>query len=282
MPGGLDNSRLNVGALTALRYHRLHRAALADSLSRFASGSRFITPRHTNAADLIASENLRATLAALDAESRTNQRALAVTSTAEGALGEVSTLLNEAKSLVNANADGLLSDTEKQANQLQIDAILSSVDRIADTTAFLGTKLLDGNFSLKASGEKLSIPSSHTSNIGTIEIEGTDYTLADLKSSGRLPADPAKASQVLDAAINQVATSRGKIGAYTKHQLQPRLNNIAKSYEQLAHANSLLADVDYAAELSRKVREELLSRATTFTLKSADRFARGYALYLIK
>src|SRR5687767_6268152 len=96
MPGGLDNARLNVSALTALRYHRLHRAALADSLSKLASGSRFTTPRYTNPADLIASENLRATLAALDAESRTNQRALAVTSTAEGALAEVSTLLAEA------------------------------------------------------------------------------------------------------------------------------------------------------------------------------------------
>ena len=282
MPGGPDNSRLNVGVLIALRTHRLHRAALSDSLSKLASGSRFTTARFTNPADLIASESLRATLATLDAESRSNERAVAVASVAEGALGEVSNLLLEAKSLVAANADGTLSAEQKQANQIQIDAILGSVDRIASTTSFLGTKLLDGNFSLTASGAKLQIDSARTPDLGTVEIEGTDYSLADLETAGRLTSDGEKAAVVLDKAINDVATSRGRIGAYAKHHAQSRLNSIGRAYEELSKANSMIADVDYAAELSRKVREELLSRAATFTLKSADRFSREYALYLLK
>ena len=87
-------------------------------------------------------------------------------------------------------------------------------------------------------------------------------------------ADPEKAAKVLDAAINQAATARGKIGAYAKNHVQSRLNSTAKAYQELAHADSMIADVDYAAELSRKIREEILSRAAQFTLKAADLFSR--------
>jgi flagellin len=283
MPGGIGiNPRFDVSALGALRQHRLHRAALADSLAKLASGSRFTSARFLEPAHLVASESLKATLAALDAESRTNERALAVTSMADGALGEVSDLLVEAKSLVIANADGTLSVDQKQANQIQIDAILSSVDRISDSTSFLGTKLLDGNFSIAASGAKLDVDSVHTSNLGNVEIENTDHSLADLKTGGALTTDGEKATQVLDAAIKDVATNRGRIGAYAKHHLQSRLNSLGKAYEELSKANSMIAEVDYAAEVSRKVREELLSRAALFTLKASDRSRRSYAFHLLK
>ena len=294
MLGGIGNNAharragsgigLDATTLATLRMNRLHQQAMFDSLAKLATGSRFagMGRGFGNPADLIASETLRATLTALDAETQSNQRALAVSTVAEGALGEISGLLNEAKSLVAANADGMLSDAERDANQIQIDSVLASIDRLAGTTNFLGDKLLGGDAVISSSGEKLKIDSARTSDLGELEIDDTDYTLQDLKTGGPLATDPEKASQVLDAAIKEVATSRGRIGAFAKNHVQSRLNSLGKAYDEIAKANSMLADVDYAAEISRKVREEMLTRATLFTLKAADHTRRNHLFNLLK
>jgi flagellin len=66
---------------------------------------------------------------------------------AEGGLQEVSNLLVELQSLVSSTANEAgVSDEERDANQLQIDSILQTIDRIANATEFQGEKLLNGNF----------------------------------------------------------------------------------------------------------------------------------------
>jgi flagellin-like hook-associated protein FlgL len=76
-----------------------------------------------------------------------------VVNTAEGALGEVSALLLEVQGLTNEAANtGALSQQEIQANQLQVDAILNSINRIANTTQFNGVKLLNGSLDYTTSG----------------------------------------------------------------------------------------------------------------------------------
>ncbi|MDQ3439072.1 MAG: flagellin, partial [Planctomycetota bacterium] len=73
--------------------------------------------------------------------------------TAEGALGEVSALLLEVQSLtIEAANSGALSPDEIKANQLQVDSILNSINRIANTTQFNGVKLLNGQLDYTTSG----------------------------------------------------------------------------------------------------------------------------------
>ena len=75
-------------------------------------------------------------------------RADQVINIAEGGLQEVSNLLSELQGLITASASGAgLSVEEKQANQLQIDSILQTIDRISSATNFQGIKLLnEGGF----------------------------------------------------------------------------------------------------------------------------------------
>ena len=83
----------------------------ATALAKIATGDAIFQAAE-NPAGLITSENLRAVLAELDAEVRTLERTDAVVSTADAALGEVSSLLSEAEALAVANAGGGLSDEE--------------------------------------------------------------------------------------------------------------------------------------------------------------------------
>ena len=76
-----------------------------------------------------------------------SERAEQVVNVAEGGLQEISSMLVELQSLVTSTANEAgVSTEEKEANQLQIDSILQSIDRIANSTSFQGIKLLNGNF----------------------------------------------------------------------------------------------------------------------------------------
>jgi len=142
----------NVNSLIAQRISGQQNAALSKSLERLSTGLR-INRGSDDPAGLIASEVLRGEKAALSAAIGNAERAEQFVSTAEGGLQEISSMLTEIQSLVGQSANEAgLSTEEKEANQLQIDNILSTIDRIASTTSFQGTKLLNGNFDFQVSG----------------------------------------------------------------------------------------------------------------------------------
>lgn len=142
----------NISSLIAQRTLGQNNRGLATSLERLSTGLR-INRGKDDPAGLIASENLRAEKAAIGAAIGNAERAEQVVNIAEGGLVEISDLLVEIESLVDqsANESGL-SPEELAANQIQVDSLLSSIDRIANSTSFQGIKLLNGNMDYVLSG----------------------------------------------------------------------------------------------------------------------------------
>lgn len=208
--------------------------------------------------DVIAADSLRASLAALQAQSSANQRAAHLTRTADGALTEISGMLAQVRGLVTANADSGVSPDEKAANQLQIDAVLASVDRLAGSTSFAGIKLLDGTASITASGVTLQVSSASTDALGSVESAGQTYTLKDLKTGGALSAGGELAAQVIDSAINAVAASRASLGAFEKHHVASNLEVIADAREQILSSQ---ARFDEVAQTMQSIRSAMLAGA---------------------
>ncbi|HEY7087398.1 MAG TPA: flagellin [Tepidisphaeraceae bacterium] len=142
----------NVSSLIAQRILTKNNKDLNTSLERLSTGLKINTGAD-NPAGLIASENLRAEKAGISQAIDNANRASNIIGTAEGGLNEVSSLLTELQSLVGASANsGGLSKEEVAANQLQVDSILSTINRIAQSTAFQGKKLLNGNYDYTTSG----------------------------------------------------------------------------------------------------------------------------------
>ena len=142
----------NVSSLIAQRVLRRNNSSLNTSLERLSTGLKINSGRD-NPAGLIASENLRAEKAGITQAIDNANRAANIVGTAEGGLTEISNLLTELQSLVSATANsGGLSQEEKDANQLQVDSILSTINRISQSTAFQGTKLLNGGYDYTTSG----------------------------------------------------------------------------------------------------------------------------------
>lgn len=146
----------NIGAVRALTRLNTNQNELSLRLERLSTGLR-INRGKDDPAGLIASERLRGELNGITQAIANSQRTVNVLSVAEGALNEVSTLLLEIRSLViSTSNEGALSPDEVAANQLQIDSILESINRIASTTQFAGLKLLDGSVGYTLSGQTLT------------------------------------------------------------------------------------------------------------------------------
>jgi flagellin len=140
-------SRINTNISSLLAQHSLGRANsdLQTSLTRLSTGLR-INSGKDDPAGLIASEDLRRDITAVETAISNSERASQLIGTADSALGEINKLLNDVRGLVTEAANqGALSNDQIAANQLQIDSSLEAIDRIATVTTFQGRKLLDGS-----------------------------------------------------------------------------------------------------------------------------------------
>ncbi len=147
----------NVGTLIAQRVLGQNNLNLNTSLQRLATGLR-INRGKDDPAGLIASENLRSELNATRSAISNAERADLVVNIAEGGLQEISGLLTELQGLVTSTANTAgLSAEEKEANQLQIDSILQTIDRISSSTNFQGVKLLNGTFDYETTNISTSV-----------------------------------------------------------------------------------------------------------------------------
>ncbi len=186
----------NVSSMLSQRILGQQNQVLEKSLERLGTGLR-INRGADDPAGLIASESLRAEKASITAAIGNAERADQVVNVAEGGLTEISNLLIELESLVDTTAnDTGLSVEEKEANQLQIDSILQSIDRIANSTSFEGIKLLNGAFDYTVSGANTDthydqikvnaakVPTSGSIRVGVTTITSAQTAVATISGAG--------------------------------------------------------------------------------------------------
>ena len=142
----------NVSSLIAQRSLSQNNTNLNTSLQRLSTGLRINTGAD-DPAGLIASLSLQQEQTGIQTAINNASLAGNVIGTAEGGLNEVSSLLTQLQGLVGqaANSGGLSAD-QVGADQLQVDSILSTINRISQSTSFEGTQLLNGNLSYTTSG----------------------------------------------------------------------------------------------------------------------------------
>ncbi|MEM8834465.1 MAG: flagellin [Planctomycetota bacterium] len=263
----------NIPSLTGQRSLAANTKALNNSLTRLSTGLR-INRGADDPAGLIASENLRAALKVLEAETRAIERADMVASRADGALSELSGLFAEAEALAVASANtGGMSEAERDANQMQLDSILQTIDRVARTTDFNGDALLDGTAQINVANDSLSIGSVLPTSLGEVEIDGTTYRLSDVVSGGAgslSSGSPAVAQQIIAAARKEITTLRGEIGAFQKNTLGPAQRANAVAIENITAAESQIRDTDFASEVAQLTRAQILSSANIGALAIAN------------
>ena len=142
----------NVSSLIAQRSLAQNNSSLNTSLERLSTGLQ-INSGADNPAGLIAGLSLQQEQTGIQTAISNASLAGNVIGTAEGGLNEVSSLLTQLQGLVGQAANsGGLSSAEVAANQLQVDSILSTINRISQSTSFEGSQLLNGSLAYTTSG----------------------------------------------------------------------------------------------------------------------------------
>lgn len=168
---------------------------LNTSLERLSTGLK-INSGADDPAGLVASQGLKSEMSGISQAIDNSQQANNVIATADGALGEVSSLLQTIVGLVDQAANsGAMSAGEIAANQLQVDSAIQTITRISDTTEFDGQHLIDGSLDYLTSGV-------HTSAVQALSI-----AQANLGTQPNMPVQVDVLTSARTAQLNFVGSS---------------------------------------------------------------------------
>ena len=135
----------NLSSLTAQRNSTKSQNDLSSAINRLSSGLR-INSAKDDAAGLAISERFTAQIRGLNQAARNANDGISLAQTAEGALAASGTILQRVRELAVQSSNATNSGSDRQALQSEVTQLVAELDRIAQTSEFNGTKLLDGSF----------------------------------------------------------------------------------------------------------------------------------------
>ncbi|WP_273979142.1 flagellin [Vibrio parahaemolyticus] len=179
---------INVAALVAQRHLTSATDMLNQSMERLSSGKR-INSAKDDAAGLQISNRLQSQMRGLDVAVRNANDGISIMQTAEGAMNEVTNIMQRMRDLSLQSANGSNSQAERTALQEEVTALNDELNRIAETTSFGGRKLLNGTFGKSsfqigaASGEAVQI------ELKSMRTDGLDMGGFSYVAQGRTDSD---------------------------------------------------------------------------------------------
>ena len=267
----------NIPSLNAQRLLGINNDRLAVSVERISSGLR-INRAADDAAGLAISEALRSDIRALRQAVRNANDGISLINVTEGALNEQSSILIRLRELSSQASTGTVGSVERQTIQLEFDALRLEIDRITNTTAFNGQKLVDGSLaSTVSSGSQILIQVGLDSGVDSRINLNEQVNLKAVNASSLLIAELSlttaagalTALDVINNAISTITQSRGKVGA-VQNRLVRTISNLSISVENLQAAESSIRDADIAEEVAVLTRNQILVQAATAMVGQAN------------
>lgn len=135
----------NLNAINANNKMNINVSGTKKATEKLSSGYQ-INRAGDNAAGLAISEKMRSQIRGLSQATKNANDGISLIQTAEGGLNETHSILQRMRELSVQSANGTYQDdTDREAIQLEVDALKSEIDRIASSTEYNGMKLLDGS-----------------------------------------------------------------------------------------------------------------------------------------
>ncbi len=210
-----------------------------------------------DAAGLAISEKLNAQATGFATGSSNAADGKSLINVADGALGQIQESLQRMRELGLRASNGLYTDSDKAAYQTEINGLKQHIQDIAKNTSFNTVKLLDGSMAdlqlatnPEGGGLKIQLENSTLESLGIADFDVTkDF---DLKA--------------IDKAMERISSARSRMGAQSN-----RLDHTI-GYNDYANLNTLSAksrikDTDYAEEMVRKNRDDVVSQYRLYAMK---------------
>lgn len=284
----------NVSSLNAQRNLMNTTKALDTSYTRLASGLR-INSAKDDAAGLQIANRLTSQVNGLDQGNRNANDGISVAQTAEGAMDEVTSMLQRMRTLAQQSANGSNNTDDRTALQQEYSQLMTEIDRVAKDTTFGGQNLLKGgyvgSFQVGADASQtitfrmttaftISGMASATSGSATVATttSGEPYTVTKtagtpVSSTSMSTITAASSAQSamanLDYMIKVVDSKRAELGA-VQNRFDSTIRNQANISENVSAARSRIRDADFATETANLTKQNILQQAASTILAQAN------------
>ena len=292
----------NLAAMNSNRMLGITTSTQAKSTEKLSSGYK-VNRAADDAAGLSISEKMRRQVRGLTQASLNAQDGISCVQTAEGALAEVQDMLQRMNELCVKAANGTLQSIDRDYVQQEINALTSEIDRVASTTTFNETNLLDGTFTQKDlhvgaegmnawnGGTTLQSGQTIRMNIAEMTFKGVTGSNDQMKTYVVDPTTTAPSGgvsmlkvstqelaqssiAVVKTAIKNVSTMRSTLGAI-QNRLEHTIKNLDNVVENTTAAESQIRDTDMATEMVRYSNNNILAQAGQSMLAQANQANQG-------
>lgn len=272
----------NIQSLQAQRILTGTQGDLSRTYERLSSGMR-INRAGDDAAGLFVAEGLRVDQRIASVAIRNANDGISLISIADGAIAEISNILNRMAELSEQSANGVFSNEQRSALQNEFQALGSEIQRIAVTTEFNDLPLLSVSQNVvlqvgfdSASSSQITLANvTATLSAIALAVAGSSALTFSLigattdiaQSASRLALDAVR------AAINSVSAQRGRLGE-SESRLKTAISNLQIARETYAAAESQIRDADIAEESANLTRLGILQQAGASILSQANQQPR--------
>ena len=269
----------NTSSLNAQRNLMNTSKSMDTSYTRLASGLR-INSAKDDAAGLQISNRLTSQINGLDQGNRNANDGISLAQTAEGAMDEVTGMLQRMRTLAQQSANGSNSAKDREALQKEVDQLGSEINRISKDTTFAGTKLLDGSY-----GGTFQVGADANQTIGFSLSQAGGFSISGISAAaggaaatvfaGATSIDitaQSTAQAVLgavDSMLEVVDGKRAELGA-VQNRLDSTIRNQANISENVSAARSRIRDADFATETANMTKQNILQQAASSILAQAN------------
>lgn len=254
----------NVSSLFAQQYLNNNTSKLSDTIGRLSSGLR-INSAKDDAAGYAISINMQNTISGLKQGSRNANDGISALQTAEGAMGQITNLLQRMSELASQASNGIYQSSDSANLNAEFTKLRDEIDRVTNTSKFNGVNLLDGSsISIQVgagstSNDKLTINLVNTS-AATLGVNSLDVGSATNASS---------AISAIKTALDTVTTGLADLGAYQSN-LEKAIDTNNTFSANLQNARSRIMDTDYAQETANLAKFNILNQSNVAMLAQAN------------
>ncbi len=273
----------NTSSINAQRNLNKATNALSSSYTKLASGNR-INSAKDDAAGLQIANRMTSQINGLTQGNRNANDGISLCQTAEGALDEVSNMLQRMRTLAVQSANGTNSSAERTALNSEVTQLKTEIQRIGTDTSFGGTLKIFAT-STNTTTSLAGLTGGVKFQVGSHANQTIDVTFKSMSTmlGGTNPVNPgtmtgvnlstASQSQTaitnLDTMIANVDKYRATLGA-TQNRLESTISNQENVIENVSDARSRIKDVDYASETAKMAQQQILQQASTAMLSQAN------------
>ena len=248
----------NVSSLTAQEAAQNTSKSITTSLEKLSTGLR-INKASDDASGLAIADKLRTQATSINQGIANGNSAVALLQIADKSMAEQSNILDTVKSKLVQHNTATTSADGKAAIMADINKLVAQLDMIASNTNYNTTKLLDGSGALNFQvGEDIN---------SVITLSATDTTAATLGVDSLTGAGADQAT--VDTAITTLNTDRSNVGS-TQNQVESAVRNLMTQATNVKAAESIIRDVDYAAESANFNKQNIISQAGSYAISQAN------------